>query len=71
VLLVDGLAADAELVRDLLPRPSEAARIPHLERLQLLDELAERGHRAEPDPRVLISGGSRELGGLTHAVNVH
>ena len=48
MLLVDGLAADPELVRDLLPRPRGVSSVPDLERLELLEQLAERGDRPRP-----------------------
>src|SRR4029453_13474036 len=48
------------------PPPPGAACLPPRGPLEPLHQLAERGHGSEPDPRILVSGGPRELRGLAH-----
>src|SRR5258707_8442 len=48
VLLVDGLAGNAEDLRDLLPGPAAGPCVVYLERLELLQQAAEGGDGAQP-----------------------
>src|SRR4029453_6460545 len=67
MLLVHGLPAHAQLVRDVLPGPADAARVPHLERLELLDELPERRDGPQADLGIRVPRCPGEFRGLTHA----
>src|SRR5262245_47621163 len=66
VLLVHRLPAHAELVGDLLPGPIGLSGVPNLERFELLEEFPECGDRVQADPRIRVSRGAGELGGLAH-----
>jgi hypothetical protein len=70
VLLVHGLLAHVELVRDLLPRPAEVSRSRYLERLDLLGEPAQGCDGAETDLRVPAPGRLRESGRVRHIVKI-
>ena len=52
VFLMDGLPADAELLRDRLPRPAAAPRPLDVKRLQHLEQPAERGDRCQTVRRI-------------------
>src|SRR6266498_4265460 len=68
VLLVDGLPGNTERRRDLLPRPVVHPGLLDLERLELLEELAQRGHRPQPDARVGAVHCLGEFGCFSHGV---
>jgi len=70
VFLVNRLTADAELVRDPLPRPASGPRVPDLERLEVLEELAKSGDGSKTDHWVGVSRRRGELGRLPHCVNL-
>jgi hypothetical protein len=59
VLLVGGLLADAEDFGDLLPQPTERARVLHLERLQ--EEASRLPDRARVVKSRILSGASRSF----------
>jgi len=67
---VNRLTADAELVRDPLPRPAGGPRVPDLERLEVLEELAKGGDGSKTDDWVGVSRRRGELGRLPHGVNL-
>ena len=71
MLLVHGLPADTELVRDVLPRPADAARVPHLERLKLLHQLPERRDGPKTNFGIGVPRCSCELRGLAHGLSIY
>src|SRR5947207_282402 len=52
VLLMDGLSADAELLRDRFPRPAAPPRALNVKRLQYLEQPRERSDRGQPIRRI-------------------
>jgi hypothetical protein len=68
VLLMDGLPAHTERVRDLLPGPAQRASVLHLELLEGVVEDAKGGDGAKPDRRVAAVGGVGERLKLAHLV---
>src|ERR1700749_2297819 len=70
VLLVDGLAAHAEGVGDLLPGPVLVACIGHLQMLEAFEQAAQGHDGAQADPGVGAARGGGQIGCLGHAVNV-
>ena len=52
VLLMDGLSADAELLRDRFPRPATPPRPFDVKRLQYLEQPRERSDRGQPIRRI-------------------
>jgi hypothetical protein len=52
VLLVDRLAADPEVLRDVLPRPAVRSGVADVEHLELLHQGPQRRHRRQADRRV-------------------
>ena len=69
VLLVDGLPADAEHVRDLLPRPTGRPGAVDLGPLEVLEQPPQGAYGAEPGPRVRGGGCVGQLSQLGHGVN--
>lgn len=52
MLLVDRLPSDAQRLRDRLPRPSERPGVVDVQLFELLDQVAQRSHRRQPQRRV-------------------
>ncbi|KOX28604.1 hypothetical protein ADL06_13495 [Streptomyces sp. NRRL F-6491] len=71
VLLVDGLAAHAQLGRDLLPRPALGARTAYLNGFQLFQETPQRGDGTQSDSWIAVTRPLGEIGRITHDVNLH
>src|SRR5689334_21239499 len=70
VLLVDALAGHVERVGDLLPRPAVTASVGDLQVLEPLEQAAERDEGPQPNPWIGTAGRRREVGCLSHAVNL-
>src|SRR3954453_75589 len=70
VLLVDALAGHVERVGDLLPGPAVAAGVGGLQMLEPLEQAAQRDNGAQANPGISAAGRRREVGCLSHAVNL-